>query len=327
MQATTIRILRKDGIMKTRVLLNDFILMAAGAAIMLALTLVVLYLHEEQNPAAQLAFKARRVELVEQMRLALASASEAEKGAVMATTDQDSQSFADQSRAQVAAVERGHKELEELLQTGVTKTEQDLLVQFTQTFAEFQRINKDVLDLAARNTNLKAFSLTFGPAAEVLNEMDAALSRIAAGSTESASADAKRVMQLACDARIAALRIQTLLPPHIAEETDQRMDELEALMAKEDVEVHKDLEGLAALLKSYGSADLEVASSRYIKFSEIKMQIIKLSRENTNVQSLAISLNQKRKVMVMCQDTLAALEQATQEEPIAGTRKTPVLPR
>lgn len=32
--------------------------------------------------------------------------------------------------------------------------------------------------------------------------------------------------------------------------------------------------------------------------------------------------------MVMCQDTLAALEQATQEEPIAGvTRKTPVLPR
>ena len=63
-------------------------------------------------------------------------------------------------------------------------------------------------------------------------------------------------MQLATDARIAALRIQTLLPPHIAEESDRKMDELEARMAKEDQEVRKDLEGLAALLKSGGSPDL-----------------------------------------------------------------------
>ena len=62
------------------------------------------------------------------------------------------------------------------------------------------------------------------------------------------------------------------------------------------------------------------------QFSEIKAQIIKLSRENTNVRSLAISLNQKRKVMLMCQDALAALEQAIQQEPIAGvTDQTPVL--
>ena len=225
---------------------------------------------------------------------------------------------------QVAAVERGRKELEELLQTGGTKTEQDLLAQFSQAFAEFQRIDKDLLDLAVQNTNLKAYSLAFGPAAEALKEMDAALSRIVAQNVNSTSPDARQVMQLADDARIGALRIQTLLPPHIAEETDQKMDELEALMAKEDLEVRKDLEGLAALLKPGGSPDIETATSRYAKFSEIKAQIIKLSRENTNVRSLAISLNQKRKVMLMCQDALAALEQAIQQEPIA---KAPVSPR
>ncbi len=32
---------------------------------------------------------------------------------------------------------------------------------------------------------------------------------------------------------------------------------------------------------------------------------------------MAISLNQKRKVMLMCQDAPAALEQAIQQEPIA----------
>jgi len=57
----------------------------------------------------------------------------------------------------------------------------------------------------------------------------------------------------------------------------------------------------------------------------IKAQIIRLPRENTNVRSLAISLNQKRKAMLMCQDALAALEQAIQQEPVAN--KTPVYPR
>ena len=172
--------------------LKDFLWLVAGAAITLAIMLTVLYLHEEQNPAAQLALKAKRVGLVEQMRLALASASEVEKSAVMATTDQDSQSFADQARGQVAAVERGRKELEGLLQTGGTKTEQDLLAQFTEAFAEFQRIDKDLLDLAIQNTNLKAYSLAFGPAAEALNEMDAALTRVIAQSVSSTAPDARQ---------------------------------------------------------------------------------------------------------------------------------------
>jgi hypothetical protein len=102
------------------------------------------------------------------------------------------------------------------------------------------------------------------------------------------------------------------------------MDDLEAQMAKEDLEVRKDLEGLVSLLKPAGNPDIETAASRYAKFNEIKAQIIQLSRENTNVRSLAISLNQKRKVMLMCQDALAALEQAIQQEPIA---KAPVSPR
>jgi len=306
--------------------LTYLILMAAGTVVWIAILLVVLRFHPEADAAAQLAFKAQRVELVSQMRLDLASASEAEKSAVMATTDEDSQAFADQARAAAAAVGRGRRELEELLQTRGTKNEVELLAQFSQAFAEFQRIGKDLLDMAIQNTNLKAYRLAFGPAAEVLDEMDAALSRIVAQNVSSTSPDARQVMLLADDARIRALHIQTLLAPHIAEESDRKMNELEALMANDDAEVHKDLDDLAALLRPNGSADLEIASSRYAKFSEIRTQIVKLSHENTNVRSLLISLNQERKVMLMCQDALAALEQAIQEEPVVG-RKTPVLPR
>jgi hypothetical protein len=304
--------------------LRDFFWMAAGAAVLLVIVLVALLFHQEKNTAAQLAFQAQRVALVRQMRLDLASASEAEKSAVLATTDQDSQALADEARAAAAAVERERQELGELLQRGGPKTERDLMAQFSQAFAEFQRIDKDLLDLAVQNTNLKAYSLAFGPAAEALDEMDAALSRLVAQSAGSTSPDARQVLQLAEDARIGALRIQTLLAPHIAEESDQKMDELEARMTKEDQAVRQDLEGLAALLKPGNSPDLETATSRYAQFSAIRTQILKLSRANTNVRSLALSLNQKRKAMLMCQDALAALEQAIQQEPVA---KPPVSPR
>jgi hypothetical protein len=284
----------------------------------------VQYLHQAQNPTEQLAFKARKIELVDRMRLDLASASEAEKSAVMAITDEDSRTFADQARAASAAVERGRKEL--LLQTGAPQGEKALLGQFSQVFAEFQRIDDDVLSLAVKNTNLKASSLAFGPAAEALKEMDAALSHLVAESAT--SPDAVKVTMLAFGARVGALRVQTMLPPHIAEESDQKMDEMEARMAKEEQEVGADLEGLAALQTSSANPDLQTARSRWVRFGEIKAQILKLSRENTNVRSLTISLDRKRKVMSMCQDALAALRQAIQEEPIAGvTYGRPAKPR
>ena len=61
-----------------------------------------------------------------------------------------------------------------------------------------------------------------------------------------------------------------------------------------------------------------MAASRYAQFREIKNQILALSRENTNVRSLSISLNQKRKVMLACHDVLSNLEEAIRKEPIEG---------
>jgi hypothetical protein len=300
--------------------------MATGAALLLICILVVLHFYKNQNPAAQLAFKARRVDLVGRMQFDLASASESEKSAVLAITDQDSQTFADQARAASAKVEQERRELRELLTAGGTQGEKDLLTQFTEAFAEFQRIDNDLLALAVKNTNLKAYSLAFGPAATALKEMNAALSRLVAANADSPKA--KSTMLLAFGAQISALRIQTLLPPHIVEENDKKMDELETLMASEDAQVLKNLDGLVALPEFRNDPELATATAHYAEFSKIKMQILALSRENTNVRSLSISLNQKRKVMLVCQATLSTLQQAILAEPIAGvTYGTPVRPR
>jgi len=300
--------------------------MVPGAALMLVFVLVAAHFYRPENPAEKLAFKASRVDLVSRMQVALTSASEAEKSAVQAITDEESQRFADQARAHTAQLDKECRDLEDLLKAGGTQGEKDLLAQFSRAFTELQRIDNEVLSLAVKNTNLKAYSLAFGPAADTLKEMNDALSRLAAAHAE--SPEAKKIMTLAFGAEISALRTQTLLPPHIAEESDQKMDALEALMSKEDKQVRKDLDGLAALPELNGNSDLAIAASRYARFTRIKTQILALSRENTNVRSLAISLNQKRKAMFLCQEALSALKQAILEEPVKGvTYGSPAHPR
>ncbi len=285
-----------------------------GAAVFLVLIFVAFHF-QPASVSAQVESRAKRLEVVNEMRFHLASAAEAEKSAVLATTDQDSQTFADQARTETASVESLQTELGTLSPTG---REKELLADFLKAFSEFQRVDKELLDLAVKNTNLKAYSLAFGPAADEIKEMDAALSRLIAQNAGSAFSNARQVMLLAAGAETGALRIQALLPPHIAEESDTKMDELEARMGREDQQVQKDIKVLEALLPS--NQDVETAKSHYGHFTEIKAQILKLSRENTNVRSLMISLNEKRKVTALCQDSLSALENTIEEELIPGEK-------
>lgn len=300
--------------------------MTAGAVILLLVFLVVFHFYQKQNPAEQLVFKANRVDLVSRMQLALASASEAEKSAVLAITDQDSQTFADQAKAASAEVDEKRQELGKLLNSGGTQGEKELFDQFSKLFADFRHIDNDLLNLAVKNTNLKAYSLAFGSAAAAISEMNTALSSLIESNT--GSSEERQVMRLGYGTGISGLRLQTLLPPHIAEESDQKMDELETLMSKEDKQIRMNLDKLTRIAKIHQNSDLAKAVSSYARFSTIKTRILAFSRENTNVKSLSIALNQKRKVMFLCQDTLNKLQQAILDEPIAGvTYGRPVSPR
>ena len=287
------------------------VLWIGGGAVLLVL-LFLLVLHFRPDPVRDLAFKASRIDLVDRMQGGLTAAAEAEKSAVLAIADEQSRTFAEQARAAAAEVERERKELGELLATGGTQRERDLLVQFSDSFGKLQSIDDEVLRLAGQNTNLKAFELLFGPAADALAEADAALVRVVA--KHAGSADARQVMVLGFGARIDLLRIQTQLPPHIAEESDAKMDRLEAVMAEEETRIHRDLDGLAALPRVTGDADLSTAGSAFARYVEIKSRILVLSRANTNVRSLALSLNQKRHAMILCLDTLNALQQEISDE-------------
>jgi len=304
--------------------LKDLSWIAGGTVLLIAIVLLVLHYHREEDNATQAAFRAKRLELVGRMHAALSSSSEAEKSAVMATTDQESKAFAEQSRSAMAQVEQRRDELATLLETAGTGEERELLSQFSQALAQVQQIDRELLDLASMNTNLKAYALVFGPVADALASLDNALSRIVNESATSTGHEARRVMLLASGAQSGSWRIQALLPPHIFEENDHRMDELEARMTNEDQRVRSDLQELTVLLGS-SSRDLATARSSYARFTELKKQALDLSRQNTNVRSLTISLNQKRTAVQVCRDALDKLEQAIQAESLAD--HAPMSPR
>jgi hypothetical protein len=299
--------------------------MLPGALLMLLFVLAALHFRDSQSPSDQLAFKARRADLVSRIQLALASASEAENHAVMASTN-DSKTFAEQARVATEEGEREYRELEGISRTGGTPRERDLLVQFAQAFAEFQRIENQLLPLAVKNTNLTAYGLAFGPAAEALDDMNRALSRLIAANAHSRRA--AMITALAFRAQSGASRVETLLAPHIAEERDDKMDEMEALMGKQDAQVRGALDDLKALPMLSHDTDLATAIASYARFGQIKTNILTLSRENTNVRSLAIAIHQERKVTLLCQDSLDAVKQAILDEPVRGvTYQQPVRPR
>jgi hypothetical protein len=278
---------------------------------MLVLVLLVLHYQSERSPAQQVADKVHRSNLVERMRYSLAAASEAEKSAVLAVTDQDSKAFADQARAATAEVERLRTTLGESLAASAGQKEKELLARFSECFTDYQRIDRDLLALAVKNTNIKAFALAFGPADQASKEADFAMSRFLANHATSP----QKVLLLVASAQAALLRLETRLAPHIAEQSDPKMDDLEALMAKDDREVRAAFDGLAARPELRADPDLAIARASYARFSEVRTQILSLSRENTNVRSLAISLDQKRKVMLTCQDALFTLQREVAGEP------------
>ena len=108
--------------------------------------------------------------------------------------------------------------------------------------------------------------------------------------------------------------------------TDQNPAKQLALKVRRVALVSRMQLALASAVEAERSAVL--ATTSYARFSDTKVQILKLSRENTNVRSLSISLNQKSRVMLVCRAALTALQQAIVEEPITGmTFKRPDNPR
>jgi hypothetical protein len=95
---------------------------------------------------------------------------------------------------------------------------------------------------------------------------------------------------------------------------------MEQQMAALDAAAGTDLERLKTLLPSQAGRQLTTAAEALDRFRAINIDIISLSRRNSNVRSLALTLGRKRTVIAQCDDQLRGLRETLSKHATNATR-------
>jgi hypothetical protein len=255
--------------------------------------------------------------LASELHVQFTLAAEAANRAVMADTDDASAAAADDARRARQLVERSVQTLRLILESLRYKDDLRYLDAFNSRYEEYHRLDDEILPLAAENTNLKAQRLSFGAAQAAASAFQTAIgAAVHAGEAK----DACRRELIAARARMALLEIQVLHAPHIAEAEDSAMTAMEERMAASASTTRQALDELRTGVTPDARALLAAASEALDRFLASHKEIIALSRRNSDVRSLAMSLGRKRTVTAECEAQLQALEQALAKHEFTATR-------
>ena len=260
----------------------------------------------------------REIKLITSMESALFAASEAEKLAVMAETDEDSQTYADMARSIEDTIARSRQELSSLVQKEKLDKESALLTEFDACWQEFRKLDEEILNLAVKNTNLKAAQLSHGQAMALLGRLKETLRGITPEKDDPLRE--LRLQVLKDRVLLAVQQVQILQAPHIEESDPKKMDALEERIKALESRASKALEDMTALTGENDKSLAQAASVILDEYTRTTAEIVTLSRQNTNVDSLKLSLGRKRAATASCSEILAALKKAAFDRSFKATR-------
>lgn len=267
--------------------------------LLLAFTLGFLVTSCDQEPA--LLRQNRKTTLVRQINDALLASVAAEKSAVMAITDEESTAFAAESRKRSGELARLRDELQALINADGRPGEVEKLAAFDVTWQQLRDVDERLLALAVANSNLKAAWLAAGDTTVAMDRLVAAVAAV-----ESETGDTSLLRDLSA-ASVAALRIQVSLAPHIASKDDAEMTRLEARMQALGERVEKTLADAREHAPAAAQPHVAEAAAAWSDYRRLTADVIRLSRQNTNVLSVDVSVHEKRKVTDACRAALDAL--------------------
>jgi hypothetical protein len=254
----------------------------------------------------------RQYALISQMRIKLLTSIETEKSAVMSRSDEESQRYADQSRAAGDGVERDRKRLEALIINGRNEKEIALFRKFDASWKTLREIDAVILEASAQNTNLKAFELSDSIGSELLDRFEENLGRIVkkvTPATRSVEMDT-----LALRAETAVLKIARLQEHHILKPAEADKTAIESAMKVEAAKAATALKTLDSMTGKKSRGLFKEAESDFSEFMRVNEEIVRLSRLNTNNSAVELSLGKKRMAAMECDRTLKALLSLTGKE-------------
>jgi len=266
----------------------------------------------QRGPATIMAELTEANRLAADLRVQFSKGADASSRAVMADTDEASIAYAHDAEQFTAAVERDVGALSPLLK-GLPASETQILEKFGRQFSDYRKVDGDILALAVENTNLKAQRLSFGPVKGAADRFKAVLEL----PTTLSAPERCRGDALVARAEIAVRELQTLQGPHIASSDDAAMAAMEKEMTTLDGSVVEALTALSGLVEP---TKLAAARAAFDEFKSLGDQVVQLSRRNSNVRSLDLSLRVKPPLTAACDDSLRALQLALASEGPKATR-------
>jgi len=268
----------------------------------------------ELGTTLQRLMEARR--LAADLVVQFTQAANATNLAVMADSDEGAATYARESQQKTEAVQKEVDALRPILVDLGYSNESRLLDQFATQFTQLRSLDRSILELAIESTNLKAQRLSFRDAQEAATAFGDAIESAA---SKAPAPDAWHAKALSAGAVAALRQIQVLQAPHIAEADDEAMTRMEAQMKASADEARSALMALTGLVPSARS-QIAAASAALDRFIDLNAQITELSRRNSNVRSLALSLGQRRKLTAACEDSLRALRDTLEKREFTATR-------
>jgi hypothetical protein len=256
--------------------------------------------------------EARR--LASGLHVEFTKAADASNRAVMADTDEGAAAAAVEAKRARGNVALAMQSLQPILESFGRGEDLRHLQEFSDRFNEYQRLDDEILSLAAENTNLKAQRLSLGAGRESAEALRKALGAVVR------SRASARIETVAARALIGVLDIQVLQAPHIMEPEDKEMSRIEMQMTASEQAARKALEELGSEAPPDAWSHVAAARTALDQFTKINSEILALSRRNSEVRSLALSLGRKRTVVAQCEDQVQALESVLAKHAFTGTR-------
>ena len=245
-------------------------------------------------------------------------AADAGNRAVMADTDEASTAFAREAEDAMQAVQKDIAALGPILGDLRYSAEARLLEEFGRQFAEYRTLNQEILGLAVENSEPQ------GAAALVWLRPSSRPTRSEMHSTRSARS-ASWSEPVACRGAGRHGHCSRARDPGAAGAAHRR-----GRRCGDDAHGETDgdaeagarlaLQTLAGLTAPGLRPQFAAASVALDRFMGVNGEIVALSRRNSEVRSLALSLGQKRMLTAQCEETLRALQDALAKRSFSGTR-------
>ena len=250
------------------------------------------------------------------VRTDLLLAVDSEKNALLSPTQSEAKGFLATAHAAMEDLHKTMAALSQTIRTGGNDKEKAALAAVESDFGEMAAIDATLRGLAGRNTNIRAAMLSRTEAALAVHRLQQALTPLIDSSYCPASQEALRIVT-------AALSILALHAQHIDESTTAGMDTLEAAINRQNDKARTAFEHLSGLLPpdaDDAQQGLSQAKAAYADFWRVTGEVLKLSRENTNIEAESLTMGRKRLLTAKTLSDLAALESVLGQGEFTATR-------